>query len=131
MRLPASLRAGLYGIGGLVAASGLVWLVAHGAYNGVATLCMEIHGTAAMILLVLIGVAAGMHAPAAWRERKNRSSGVLFGVGLAALMLTGALLYYAGSEQVRASASIAHWAVGLVAIALAVLHIALGRKTSA
>jgi small-conductance mechanosensitive channel len=127
MRLPASLRAGLYAAGGLVAASGVVWLFVRNSSRGLATACMEIHGTMAMVLLVLIGAAMALHAPAAWRERKNRFSGTLFAGGLAALILTGALLYYAGDERLRAAASTVHWTIGLAAIAFAVLHISLGR----
>lgn len=128
MPLPTSLRVGLYGTGGLVAASGLVWLAAPRGWSGVATTCMKIHGTAAMILLVTMGAAVALHAPAAWRERKNRGSGLLFSAGLATLILTGALLYYAGSERTRSAASTVHWVVGLATIGLAVTHITRGRK---
>lgn len=130
MRLPASLRIAFYAVGVLVAVTGVIWLIVHDGSRVLAIACMEIHGTAAMILLVLIGAAAALHAPSAWRERKNRNSGILFGAGLAALTLTGALLYYAGSDRMRAVASIVHWALGLATIALAVLHVSLGRHQS-
>ena len=128
MRLPASLRGGLYATGGLVAASGSLWLVVHDASRRLAVTCLEIHGIAAMALLVLVGAAAALHAPTGWRERRNRASGAILSTALVVLMATGALLYYLGDEGARSAASFAHWTAGLAAVALAVLHVWRGRR---
>lgn len=131
MRLPASVRGTLYVAGTLVAGSGILWLVARERSRGIATVCMQVHGSVAMVLLVFIGAAAALHAPAGWREEKNRASGALFASALSLLIVTAALLYYAGDERTRNVASIVHWTVGLATIALAGVHAWLGRRSRA
>jgi hypothetical protein len=131
MRLPASLRGGLYAVGGIVALSGVAWLVAREpAQRAFALLCLEIHGATAAALLVLIGAVAALHAPAGWRERKNRGSGALVVAVLAMLAITGVLLYYLGDERMRGVVSIAHWAVGLAAPAALTAHVWLGLRAA-
>jgi hypothetical protein len=124
MRLPRSLRLGFHAAAALVAASGLAWL---GSHDGRSVL-MQVHGAASMALLVLIGAVAALHAPAAWRERKNRWSGALVAAALCFLVLTGLLLYYLGDERARLVASLAHWTVGVVAGGLLGVHIWLGAR---
>src|SRR5947208_429215 len=63
MRLPASLRAGLCALGLMVGASGVVWLFAREGSRRLALACMQVHGSAAMALLVVIGAVAALHAP--------------------------------------------------------------------
>jgi cytochrome bd-type quinol oxidase subunit 2 len=130
-RLPVSLRAGLSATGAVVLASGVAWLLAHDpSRSGFASAAMEIHGGAAMVLLVLLGAVSALHAPAAWREGKNRWSGAAV-VGLVSvLILTGFLLYYLGDEHARGFASIMHWTVGLAAGALLGLHVWLGVRAA-
>ena len=131
MRLPASLRAALYVVGLVVAASGVIWLFAGQGWRRLALACMQVHGSAAMVLLVLIGAVAALHAPAGWREEKNRASGALFATALLLLILTAALLYYDGDERTRNVASIVHWTLGLATLALAGVHAWLGRQARA
>ena len=128
MRLPASLRGALYAFGLMVAASGVIWLVAREDARRVAVTCMQVHGSAAMALLVLIGAAAALHAPASWRDGKNRASGAAFAITLSLLIVTAALLYYDGDERTRSLASIVHWTVGLACIAFAGVHVWLGHR---
>ncbi len=115
MRLAASLRYALYTIAALMFASGVTWLAARsvGLDGWLKTYSLRVHGGAAMALLVLIGAAAALHSAKAWRERKNRISGVLLSATLALLIVTGYLLYYLGDESARSVASIVHWAIGL------------------
>jgi uncharacterized membrane protein len=124
MRLPASLRLALYTAGALVAASGLAWFASPSARS----VSMEIHGGASMALLVVIGAVAALHAPAGWRERKNRWSGALVAAGMSVLAVTGFLLYYLGDERARAGVSRAHWAVGLAVSVLLGMHVWLGAR---
>ena len=128
MRLPASLRTALYAVGLLVAASGVMWLFAREGWRRLAATCMQVHGSAAMVLLVLIGAAAALHAPAGWREAKNRASGAVFATALSLLVATAALLYYDGDERTRAVASLVHWTLGLATLAVAGAHVWLGRR---
>ena len=130
MRLPASLRGGFYCAAGLVAMSGVAWLAFHyfGSSNA-ARLALEIHGGAAMLLLFLAGALFWLHAPGAWGEHKNRISGSLVAATLLVLTLTAYLLYYAGGEALRNSASVIHWTLGIVALPLVCVHVLLGRRS--
>ena len=129
MRLPASLRATLYATGLIVAASGVTWLFARDGARRLAAASMQVHGSAAMALLVVIGAVAALHAPVGWRERKNRVSGALFTTALAVLAITGALLYYAGDDGARSAASVLHWSVGCAALVLGGAHVWLGQRS--
>lgn len=128
MRLPLSLRAAFYVTSGIVAASGALWLMVHDDSRRAAVACMEVHGTIAMILLALAGAVVALHSATGWREGRNRASGAVLSTALVVLIATGALLYYLGDERARAFASATHWAAGLAAIVLTVLHVRLGQR---
>jgi multisubunit Na+/H+ antiporter MnhC subunit len=131
MRLPVSLRAALYATGAVVLGSGVAWLVARDPTRpGLATASMEIHGGAAMVLLVLVGAVSALHAATAWREGKNRWSGTAVAAVVTVLILTGFLLYYLGDEDMRGFVSIVHWTVGVAAAALLSLHVWLGVRAA-
>jgi peptidoglycan/LPS O-acetylase OafA/YrhL len=132
MYLPRSLRAGFYASAALLLASGIAWLAIHyEALPGTqaSALALEVHGAAAMAVLFLAGGLLALHAPRAWRERRNRATGLATAVLLAALAITGYLLYYAGDEKLRQGASLVHWGLGLAAPMLAWLHVFLGRRS--
>lgn len=129
MRLPASLRAPLYAIGLLVAGSGVIWLLAREGSRRLAVACMQVHGSAAMVLLILIGAVVALHAPTGWRDRKNRASGAILAAVLAVLVATAALLYYAGDERARSIASLVHWTLGCAALVLGGVHVWLGWRS--
>jgi hypothetical protein len=134
MRLAASLRYSLYGLIAVLLGSGVVWLGAHyldlrrGDPAGWRAVSMRIHGAAAMALMVIAGSAVSLHATSAWRERKNRASGLALGAVLTILAITGYLLYYAGGESARSLASIGHWVLGLALPAAFASHALLGRR---
>lgn len=127
MRLPASLRAALYIAAAVVFATGCAWLLTEQRR----TLYLEIHGGATMALLVLIGAVFALHAPAAWREGKNRWSGILVAAVLVTLALTGYLLYYLGDDHARHVASVVHWVVGVAMPVFLALHGGFGRRSRA
>lgn len=133
MRLPASLRAGFYAFGGVLTASGVAWLAIHyAAAPGTpgSGLALEVHGGAAMAILFLAGIVVALHLPRGWRERKNRSSGIVVASLLALLTVTGFLLYYAGDDRLRETASLVHWWVGLAVPLLLWLHTWLGQRAA-
>ncbi len=110
-------------------ASGVVWLVfqflvapelmgAHPAQ----VWSLRIHGGLAMGALVVVGSVLPHHALAAWRLRRNRTSGGAMLAVLLALTVTGWLLYYAGSPALRDAASWGHWLVGLATPLLLAWH---------
>jgi hypothetical protein len=128
MRIAASLRISLYGATVLLLASGLTWLVArylsHARWlpAGLATTSMQIHGAASMAMLVFTGSAVALHAPAGWRDRKNRGSGIAVSAALIIITVTGYCLYYLGDDSARAIASFSHWLLGLAVLPLFLWH---------
>jgi cation transport ATPase len=90
---------------------------------------MKIHGAAAMVVLVLVGMLLSAHVRFAWRARRNRANGSVFLSAVAVLTITGYGLYYAGGERLRAWTSWIHLGVGLALPILLLIHILLGRRT--
>jgi hypothetical protein len=133
-RLAASLRYSLYATTAMVFASGALWLAARylpasrALPDGLAAVSMRVHGGAAMVLLVLIGCIVSLHAPSAWRERKNLGSGISLGAALILLAATGYCLYYLGDESARAISSLGHWLLGLALPAALACHVWLGGR---
>lgn len=131
MRPGTNLRRSLYASLGILLATGLAWLFVVHVLPGeqptaLAPLLMKLHGAAAMVALALGGAAAATHVPAAWREPRNRASGAVLGTTLLFIAATGWLLYYAGSDSLRAAASAAHWIVGLLVPVVFAVHAWLG-----
>lgn len=113
-------------------ASGAGWLVAHYFMRIQTTFGFEtnpaepwllaVHGAFAFVSLFALGLLWGVHVVNGWASRRRRlSGGMLFGA-VAFLAGSGYLLYYAGDDGLRSVTSIAHWAVGLAAIGLFLLH---------
>lgn len=113
-------------------ASGVLWLVFHtflqvkGEFglgpHPLEPWWLKLHGAFAFAALWTFGILWGVHVGQGWAQGRRRWSGsVLFGV-LLALIVTGYLLYYAGSDEARAAVSIAHWAIGLPILPLYLAH---------
>jgi Na+/H+-dicarboxylate symporter len=128
----------LYGAAGILAASGLGWLIAHyllpgsGAFGDVRNASepwwLRLHGAAAMGFLCALGSVLPSHSLRAWRQRRNHRSGLSV-LGMAALLVaTGYALYYVGDEQSRPWFSAIHWIVGLGATVGLPLHVRIGRR---
>ncbi len=84
------------------------------------------HGISAGFALLAFGAVLPGHIRSAWNARRNRASGVAMALVMAALMLSGLLLYY-GDEEWHDSVLWAHWIVGFIAFAAFPLHLILGR----
>ncbi|MBC7369086.1 MAG: hypothetical protein H7343_20130 [Undibacterium sp.] len=139
LRLSPRLRAWTYSAFGVLFASGAAWwllqqtkpaeselgLRAHVA----STWLLRLHGAAAMLVLVILGLLLSVHVARGWQARKNRFSGVSMLALCALLIASGWLLYYASGETVRAGASVVHIGAGFILPILLVLHIVIGRST--
>jgi hypothetical protein len=125
----------LYAVLVLLFLSGLAWaycnyLCSPGDFETSAkTWAMKIHGAAAMVVLVLIGMLLTAHVRFAWRARRNRANGSVFLSAFAVLTITGYGLYYVGGERLRAWTSWIHLGVGVALPILLLIHIFLGRRT--
>ena len=135
IRLKRLQRRFLYAVLALLFFSGVAWaywnyLASTGDFEiSAKTWAMKIHGAAAMVILVLIGMLLSAHVRFAWRARRNRANGSVFLSAFTVLTITGYGLYYAGGERLRAWTSWIHLGVGLALPILLLIHIFLGRKT--
>jgi hypothetical protein len=89
---------------------------------------IEIHGFAAMFFVLLLGTLLTGHVRRAWHAHKSRRNGVFFLTSVSLLTLSGYALYYISGENFRAAVSRFHLWLGIIAPALLLLHITLGRK---
>jgi hypothetical protein len=88
------------------------------------------HGMSAALALLAFGAVLPGHIRSAWNVKRNRGSGVAMIAVMAALMLSGLLLYY-GAEEWHDGALWAHWIVGGAAFAAFPLHLVLGHRANA
>lgn len=138
LRLSPRLRFWTYASFGVVFASGLLWWVLQQwgrtetefgpAAHPAAAWVLRLHGAAAMLVLVVLGVLLPLHVRRAWRVRKNRFSGAGMLVFCALLIATGWLLYYASGENIRPTVSAIHLWTGLGLPLFLIVHIWLGRR---
>ncbi|CCE00349.1 hypothetical protein [Bradyrhizobium sp. STM 3809] len=139
MRLKGAFRFALYGIFGLLFASGAFWIYADqmktrselnsDAWQQAAALLLSLHGGAAMVTLMLLGALGPMHVQRAWRARKNRATGIVSLAMYGLLIATAFGLYYVGSEALRPWISTVHIVFGLGVPAVIMAHIAVGRAS--
>ena len=118
--------------------SGLAWLLLHfyapiesdfgPEANPFEPWLMKAHGLAMIAALLAIGGLLTAHVTTGWEVRRQRVRGIAIGATVLVLTATGYLLYYAGSEPLRASASAAHWILGLGSPAIFLWHRAGRRK---
>lgn len=120
-RLPALQRVLLYAVLFALLATGVAWEALDP--GPAASLVMKIHGALAMLALILVGMLLAQHVPAGWETLKNRWSGAfLLGI-LGWLAASDYLLYYSGSDALRAFASQSHLWLGLAAAIVVGVHI--------
>lgn len=122
----------VYGGFGLLAATGLAWLLLHhfaqveGEFGPVANPAehplLVVHGALTFGFLVLTGIILEGHVPAAWSKRRNRYTGLGLLAAMGLMALTGVGLYYLSDDRMRGWTSVAHWTVGLAALAVLVPH---------
>src|SRR5262245_20112512 len=135
IRLKRLQRRFLYAVLALLFFSGVAWaywnyLASTGDLEiSAKTWAMKIHGAAAMVILVLIGMLLSAHVRFAWRARRNRANGSVFLSAFAVLTITGYGLYYAGGERLRTWTSWIHLGVGLGLPILPLLQRSHGRRT--
>jgi hypothetical protein len=121
--------------------SGAIWLVLHyfmakqGEFGPTVhpaeSWMLRVHGAAAMAALIVYGSLLPIHIRRAWAIKRNLVLGVVVATCMLLLTLTGYLLYYAGSEQLRPIVSIAHWVPGLAAPLMLWWHVVAGRAAKA
>ena len=84
------------------------WLIAHGGF--------------AVLGTFFLGFLWSPHIMTGWNLHWRRKSGGTLAGATIFLVLTGYLIYYIGNQQILDWTVIAHWVVGLAAIALFFIH---------
>ena len=125
--------------GGALWLSGSAWLVLHyfaqekGEFgpemNPVEPWTMKAHGLALLPALLGIGGMLVAHIPKGWTHREQRIAGVCLCVLLTLLIASGYMLYYVGSEQIRAWTGVVHWSLGLLLPVIFTWHYLNGLRT--
>jgi len=131
-------RLAVYLVAIALAVTGLTWIVLSWDTSSLSLLddtrrlrhaLLVAHGVAATVGGLLLGSLFPQHMRRAWRQGFNRTSGTVMTGTALCLVATGLLLYYAGSEAFRESASLAHQWIGFLACALLPVHVRIGRRT--
>lgn len=118
--------------GTLLWLSGSAWLLLH--FYGQATgefgpeanplepWMLRLHGFVMLPALLGVGGLFIAHFPKGWIHRPQRIIGIVLGVFLAILAITGYLLYYVGDDDLRTLFSKTHWIAGLAVPAAFIWH---------
>lgn len=83
---------------------------------------MKIHGGFSMFFLIMFGMLLATHIPYGIKSKKNFYSGMAMVTITFILSVTGYLLYYVSSENIRDYASIIHSIFGIVIPLVLVFH---------
>lgn len=131
--LPRWQRVSSYLAFSLCALAGLGYLLAHElhwqALAGQAHALLVAHGVGAYLTVLMVGAVMPLHIRSAWNARRNRGSGIAIAAVMAALAVSGLLLYY-GSEESHEATLWAHWLLGGGMVTALPLHIVLGRMAN-
>jgi hypothetical protein len=132
-------RRSIYACGALLLLTGVAWLVARyfmrpasefgETVHPLEPLAMKLHGAGAMALQFFAGSLLHVHIRRALKAGRNQATGWAMIGTVLFLVLTGYGLYYLAGEADRLAWSVLHWAVGLGAVVLFVLHVVIGRKS--
>lgn len=138
IRLSSWHRWSIYVSTGLLAASGLVWLLAHyflrrhGEFGDIPSPAeawmLRLHGLSMLAALFLCGSLLKTHMLKAWQIRRNRWTGLLAVSLLLVLAVTGYLLYYFSNEDLRPILSVVHWVPGIALTFSLPMHVWKGRR---
>jgi hypothetical protein len=83
---------------------------------------LRLHGLALIPVLLGAGGLMVAHIPRGWHYPHQRVAGVVLGVLLLTLILTGYLLYYVSSDSLRSWSSFIHWVLGLALPVIFIWH---------
>ncbi|MGC3992220.1 MAG: hypothetical protein QM796_21500 [Chthoniobacteraceae bacterium] len=90
----------------------------------------QIHGGAAMLMMVFFGYLLASHVPAGLRSQRNRLFGLILVYALAFMIVTAYGLYYIGGDSFREIVSWAHLITGFALPLILILHIWSGHRSA-
>jgi hypothetical protein len=132
-------RAWIYGLGGILLASGLGWLICHYGLRDPETdlphpaepWWLRVHGAAMLGFLITFGAILPGHLKHGWRYRLNTWSGTVITAVTILLTATGYGLYYLVDDGARSIASLVHSVLGLASTAILGWHVTAGHRLRA
>jgi hypothetical protein len=105
--------------------TGMVYLLGHEFHIERAVLgthsVLAWHGIAAILASIALVSVLPFHLKAGLKSKKRLWSGLSQLAFLAALLVSGALLYY-GPEEIRGEVIATHWMIGIAFFAIFLLH---------
>jgi hypothetical protein len=137
MHLAPSARRQVLAACGLVALSGVLWMVIgwnldsedySDPLRAWRHRVLVLHGVAAYVLLWIAGRLYALHQQGNWRAQRNRASGLAMSAVLLLLAGSGLTLYYPPHEDWRDAFSVLHQVLGVALVLLLPLHVWLARK---
>lgn len=138
LHFPRRAKALLYGNLLLSLASGTSWFALHRWYRAEGEFgpepsklepwLMKVHGASAFLAMIGFGYLLASHVHVGWRSRRNRAFGMSLVFLIAALAISGYLLYYSAGEVFRETVSWTHLALGLAFPGVLAGHVVAGRR---
>lgn len=137
MHLSPSARRQVLTACGLVALSGVLWIVIgwnldaddySSPLRAWRHRTLVLHGLAAYLLLWMAGRLYALHQQGNWRAQRNRGSGLALSAALALLAGSGLMLYYPPHEDWREAISLAHQILGGVMLLSLLLHVLAAKR---
>jgi hypothetical protein len=128
----------VYWSGAALFVTGALWLVyrfflrEHGEFgeppHPMEEWWLRLHGTFAVLMLIIAGSLLPVHVRVGWHQRKNLLAGCIVVAVVVLLIVSGYVLYYS-DEETRPVVSTLHWIIGLGAPVALIWHIVSGRAT--
>lgn len=132
LRITPRRRYTLYFICGGLFITGVIWLIAHyfmrteGEFgfksHPLEAWMLDLHGIFGYFSLWVFGMLWITHIVRGWNVRWRRWSGGFLVGFTVVLALTGLGIYYIDSRSIREWAIIVHWVLGLIALAVFLIH---------
>lgn len=136
--MPRRQRLAVYVVSTLLWATGIVWLILDQFFarqeqfgrtpHPLESPLLLAHGLLAIGSAYLLGWVSARHVLLWWTAGLRRLSGTLFATLLAILALTGFALFFVSSDRWQRCAQLAHEALGVGIVLLAVQHWFFGRR---
>lgn len=114
----------IMGSGAILWITGAAWVLLHyfgevqGEFgpetNPAQPWLLRVHGLVLIPAILVLGSLLVAHIPKGWNDKSQRIVGIGLTTFFAALVLSGYMLYYIGTDYIRDFSSVFHWAIGLL-----------------
>lgn len=122
----------IMGSGSILWLTGAAWVLLHffgevqGEFgpetNPAQPWLLRLHGLVLIPAILALGGLLVVHIPKGWNDKGQRIGGIILTVFFGLLILSGYMLYYVGSDDLRNWSSIFHWVIGILAPASFLWH---------